>query len=739
MRVPIKNIPTFDFQIKEWTETSFDTQEHFANYLESLFKEPGKYEFDECTTKWNEEAKKYDKVKYYCMSPVGTKDYKTYWNTQKNKSRRGVIYKNNGKEWYVTRDYHMLLNFLPPAQNKEKNNKQEFLYVRDVQYHIALYHKIAEAKNLHGVIVKKRQCASSIYHAGKMLNVYWFEKDAVLRNLAGDEAYLTGDKGLWNYYNGFRDFLNEHTGWIRPNNPNQDLKWEQKIETYRNGKKSFSGRKSKLTGTTFKRSPTAGVGGSAYYNYFEEAGTFPKLDKTYIYMRPQLESGAETTGYFMAAGSVGELKDCGPLKKFVESPLGNKFYGVQNTWINKDRIPKITGLYIPEQWGYPPFIDEWGNSLVEEALEYINAQYKELEKEMEPEDYQLHISQHPRYMEEAFAYREVSKWPMRRIEKRQSYVKDEKIDGTHIELFEDEKSKLNGVSWRLSNNQPVSYPVDKKLENKEGVAIMYEAPETGMKYYAGIDTIAADTTTTSDSLFSIYIHKGVKRIVEIDSEGKRTMREEGVKLVFHWTGRFNSAEQTNRYGAFAMRLYNSRTLVERNKENFISYCIRNGYAANRLLKEKELPFNKEMDFGKEFRGDEYGIYMDSTGKKQEKIESYGIEYINQEIDAVYKKDKDGLPTEEKVHTYYGIDRIPDYWLLEELKHIGKENTDRAQAWLLSLTAAKTFETQGFVDTVYVTKDNKKPKRKITKSISFLSPMRQTTQNKPRRGTSFLSR
>ncbi len=175
-------------------------------------------------------------------------------------------------------------------------------------------------------------------------------------------------------------------------------------------------RKSIMTGTTFKRSPTAGVGGPSYYNYFEEAGTFPKLDKTYLYMRPALESGAITTGFFIAAGSVGELKDCKPLKKFMESPEEYGFLGVENTWVNKDRVSKITGLYLPEQWGMPPFIDEFGNSKVQEALEYINKDYDTKEKEMDAEDYQLHISQHPRYMEEAFAYREVSKWPIRRID-----------------------------------------------------------------------------------------------------------------------------------------------------------------------------------------------------------------------------------------------------------------------------------------------------------------------------------
>jgi hypothetical protein len=51
MRIPFKNIPTYDNISKEWTYTSFESQEQFATYLDSLFKEPGLYEFDESTRK----------------------------------------------------------------------------------------------------------------------------------------------------------------------------------------------------------------------------------------------------------------------------------------------------------------------------------------------------------------------------------------------------------------------------------------------------------------------------------------------------------------------------------------------------------------------------------------------------------------------------------------------------------------------------------------------------------------
>jgi hypothetical protein len=738
MRIPFKNIPTYDNISKEWTYTSFESQEQFATYLDSLFKEPGLYEFDESTRKWNEESRKFTKNKrQYCKFLRKTKQYIEYWSVQKERCRKGVIFKNGDKQWYVTREYYMLLNFLPII-NKEKDNKETFCDVRDVQYHIALYEKRAEAHHKHGICTKKRQMMSSFFHSAKLLNAYWFEKKAIVRNLAGDEAYLTGEKGIWNYYNGYRDFLNEYTGWIRNNSPNSDLKWIQRIETFLNGKRSFSGLKSLMTGTTFKRSATAGVGGPSYYNYFEEAGTFKSLDKTYLFMRPALESGALTTGFFIGAGSVGELKDCAPLKKFMDFPEEYGFLGTINTWIDSDRIPKITGLYIPEQWGMPPFIDEFGNSKVEEALEYLNNDYKQKEKEMEPADYQLHISQHPRYMKEAFAYREVSRWPIRRIEKRQEYIKDDKFAGTKkVDLEEDDKGN---VTWKLSDGEDIPYPVDKKALDKKGVVLIEELPDPRCRYYGGIDTIETGDTATSESLFSFYILKGITEVEYEDETGKKRVRVEGIKKAASWTGRLSGTDETNDYGILLMKMYGAKTLVERNKPNFINRCTAKGIAAKYLVRENEIPFNKEMNFAKDFTSSEYGIYMDSTNKKQTTCDNYVIEYLNEDLDAIYKKDKDGNQTEEKVKTYYGIERINDYWLLEEFKYTGKENTDRSRAFSLAMVMAKTYEIQGFKTRIRDSKSSErkeKPKPRVRSLLGGYMP--QPKQNKKQRRYSLLGR
>ncbi len=75
-----------------------------------------------------------------------------------------------------------------------------------------------------------------------------------------------------------------------------------------------------------------------------------------------------TTGLFIAAGSVGDLDQCKPLKEMILNPVANSIYAIESDLIDDKGTIGYSGLFIPEQWSMPPFIDEYGNSDVEGAL-----------------------------------------------------------------------------------------------------------------------------------------------------------------------------------------------------------------------------------------------------------------------------------------------------------------------------------------------------------------------------------
>lgn len=245
------SVPTWENG--KWSITEFASRDDWKVFIKELFKDAGPdegYYFDETSYFFNEQARRFQKDRYYCDAPIRTKDYIKYWDDQKNKCRTGVIFKNNGKTWYLTRDYYMWLNFLPIYDKEE--SKFDFAKVRDAQYHMALYECLAELEYKHCPILKKRQIASSYFHAAKLINAYWFQEGAVLKMGASLKDYIN-EKGTWRMLNEYRNFLNEHTAWYRPNDPDKVMTWQQRIKVRINGRDSFKGNKSLLTGTSLKK------------------------------------------------------------------------------------------------------------------------------------------------------------------------------------------------------------------------------------------------------------------------------------------------------------------------------------------------------------------------------------------------------------------------------------------------------------------------------------------------------
>ena len=335
-------IPTYDGSTKVWTEVKFGDKNEFVKYLTQLYKEPGLYNFDETALEFNAEARRFNRDGVYTIAPFRSKDFIEYWEDQKNKCRVGVIYKGQKQDWYLTRDYYMWLNFLPIYDKEEK--KYGFAKVRDAQYHMALYECLAELNYKHSAILKKRQIASSYFHMGKLINTYWFEEGAILKIGAALKDYIN-DKGSWKFLDEYANFLNEHTAWYRPSNPNKVLLWEQKIEVRTGGKKMNKGLMSKIQGMSFEKDATTGVGGPVTYFFHEEAGIAPKMSKTYEYIRPAMSSGQMTTGMFIAAGSVGDLAQCEPLKPMILNPDANDIYSVETNLMDADGTLGVAGLF----------------------------------------------------------------------------------------------------------------------------------------------------------------------------------------------------------------------------------------------------------------------------------------------------------------------------------------------------------------------------------------------------------
>jgi hypothetical protein len=705
-----KEIPTYENGV--WDLTTFHTREEFRDFLLSMFKEPGKYEFNETSKIFNEEGRKFQKQGYYCAAPVKTKDFITYWNDQKNKCRNGVIIKDNGKSWFVTRDYYMWLNFLPIYDKEEK--RFDFAKVRDAQYHMALYEHLAEMHYKHAIILKKRQIASSYFHMAKLINQYWFEEGAVLKIGASLKDYIN-EKGSWKFLGEYKNFLNEHTAWYRPAEPDKVGAWQQQIKVRMGGRDTYRGLKSTINLYSFEKDPTHGVGGPVTYFFHEEAGIAPKMDDTYGFMKPALKSGHMITGQFIAAGSVGDLDQCEPMKEYILHPEENGFYGVETNLIDKDGTIGISGLFIPEQWSMPPYIDQYGNSKVEEALEALEKEFDKMKKDLDPAAYQLTVSQQPRCIEEAFATRKISVFPPHLVAKQMQRIQDRQYPIEYLELSRNAEGKIID---KPSRKTPImDFPISKKTEDKEGVICVYERPHkdpTFGMYYASVDPVGEGKTTTSESLCSIYVYKNPVEIIKDEGNGKVKNEIERDMIVASWCGRFDDLNKTHERLELLIEWYNAWTIVENNVALFIQYMI--SKKRQRYLVPKDMIlFLKDIGANRNVF-QEYGWKNVGTLFKGNVL-SYGIEFLKEELDYETKENGD------IVKTVYGVERIPDIMLLKEMQAYREGlNVDRLVAFCALIAFAKVQQSnRGLAKRVEVTKENLDNSQKFSKLN--LSPFR----------------
>ena len=661
-------IPTYDND--KWTTTEFKNDLEFREFIESIFSEPGEYGFTKMAYEFNAEAKRFNTEGVYCASPFRSKDFTAYWDDQKNKCRNGVIYKENDKTWYITRDYYMWLNFLPIFDKEEK--KYGFAKVRDAQYHLALYEWLAELNNQHSAILKKRQIASSYFHMGKIINTYWFEEGSTCKIGASLKDFIN-DKGSWKFLEEYKIFLNEHTAWYRPSNPEKVLLWQQQIEVKIGNRKTARGLKSKIQGGSFEKNATTGVGGPCTYFFHEEAGIAPKMSETYEYLRPAMSSGMMTTGMFIAAGSVGDLDQCNPLKEMIMNPDANDIFAVETNLIDADGTIGMAGLFIPEQWSMPPYIDDFGNSQIEEAIEAIQLERNRWKNELNGEQFQLRISQKPLNIAEAFAYRKASIFPQGVLSKQLKKIDEKEYPYELIDLTREQE----GIIAKRSNKLPISrFPVDRKQIDKTGVIVVWERPTSKRpdfgQYYASIDPVSEGKTTTSDSLCSIFVYKNAVEVIRETVAGDTEQFIEKDKIVAAWCGRFDDINKTHERLELLIEWYNAWTVVENNISLFIQHMIARR-KQRYLVPKQQILFLKDLGSNKSVY-QEYGWKNTGTLFKSHLI-SYAIEFIREVIDE--ELDDSG----NVINQTLGVERIPDPMLLKEmLAYYPGLNVDRLVAF-----------------------------------------------------------
>ena len=318
----------------------------------------------------------------------------------------------------------------------------------------------------------------------------------------------------------------------------------------------------------------------------------------------------------------------------------------------------MAGLFIPEQWSMPPYIDKYGNSQIDEAIKAILIERQRWKNELSGEQYQLRISQKPLNIAEAFAYRKESIFPQGILSKQLKKIEEKEYPYELIDLERDQ----TGIIAKRTKKLPISdFPVNKKQTDKTGSIVVWERPASKRPdfgcYYASIDPVSEGKTTTSDSLCSIYVYKNAIEVTRELPSGDVEQFIEKDKIVAAWCGRFDDINKTHERLEMIIEWYNAWTIVENNISLFIQHMIARK-KQRYLVPKQQILFLKDLGSNRTVY-QEYGWKNTGTLFKSHLI-SYAIEFLREVIDE--ELDDNGNVMQQTL----GVERIPDPMLLKEM-------------------------------------------------------------------------
>lgn len=714
---PLK-IQTLNTDNNELGSITFENQDDFLAYMYKQFKLPGKYNLRN-TARWKDAGLQYASTVtkpnfeggYYIKAIRGTYQWKQYWANEKDKVMNGI--EIDGV--YIPPFYYNYLNFCPIYNDVQR--KKMLADVWDGDLWFFHYIMLCFLTGKHACVVKARQRGYSFKIMSILYWSYsWFEASVNTIGAYKEEYTLKS----WRFLDFYRKHINTNTAWKRGPIIPKKLEWFERTDL-QNG--SYVGLDSKLSATTFKVNPENGVGGSQSIFFYEEAGIAPTLLQTMGFVRPALEKGNQTTGLIILSGSVGDLEDCRDLKEIFYDPKSHNFLDVDNIWDVKSGNRKC-GLFISEAYNLNGFIDKQGNSLVDQALEFILSTNERVRNTKRKDLAQLDISQKPTSPEEAFKQRKLSEFPVEELQRQQERIehkdKEKKWKSKPIKctLYEGDDGRVKMKTTDLPDEH--RYPINPEWEDKRGVVTIYELPEENPKWltnFAGVDTVEVDVTTTSHSVMSVDIYRRAVKVRYKDDKGKIKTRIEGGKIVATYRGRYDPVEKGNEQGWYLIKMYNAFAYIERSKPNFINYLKRNG-RTRYMAKEVDVPINRDLNMDTYGSSTAYGFVITPTNNMWKVLKSNVKEFFGTEFDRV--EDENG----NVFKTYTGIDRTDDYWLLEEyIQFNDKDNFDRVVSHGAALTIGKLYENEMGIATVDEVKEevidwNKMP-APVRKSTNLL--------------------
>ena len=329
----------------------------------------------------------------YTLAPPGTTDYIKYWDEETNRCLYGYVAPDgdaiSGYNYFYL-NYSPIMKLSEVEYTDRYGNKRtrrerilEFPNFWDYDYYYFNAIEEAETEGKHLCVLKSRQRGYSFKGASMLVRNYELIPGSKSFAVASEQKFLIGD-GLLTKAWQIMDFIDKNTAWSKQRLTSTRMERVSGFKiTDEFGKQTEQGYLSSITGITLKNDPERLRGTRGKLVLFEEGGKFPNLETAWRVEQPAVETDDGVAfGLLIAFGTGGtEGGAFDGLKNLFYKPEAFNCLSFPNIWDDGQEQTKC-GFFVPswsnmestDENGKQRFMDQYGNSLKEKAVEELIAQ-----------------------------------------------------------------------------------------------------------------------------------------------------------------------------------------------------------------------------------------------------------------------------------------------------------------------------------------------------------------------------
>lgn len=518
----------------------------------------------------------------YTLAPPGTTDYIKYWDEETNRCLYGYVAPDgdaiSGYNYFYL-NYSPIMKLSEVEYTDRYGNKRtrrerilEFPNFWDYDYYYFNAIEEAETEGKHLCVLKSRQRGYSFKGASMLVRNYELIPGSKSFAVASEQKFLIGD-GLLTKAWQIMDFIDKHTAWSKQRLTSTRMERVSGFKiTDEFGKQTEQGYLSSITGITLKNDPERLRGTRGKLVLFEEGGKFPNLETAWRVEQPAVETDDGVAfGLLIAFGTGGtEGSSFDGLKNLFYKPEAFNCLSFPNIWDDGQEQTKC-GFFVPswsnmestDENGKQRFMDQYGNSLKEKAVEELIAQRNKVKDGGASQtSIDRFISERPLKPQEAVLELGKNIFPRQLLMNQLTRIRtNEKLRNMKhiVDLAWDGDGQVKATEKK--SGDITTYHL-KKDDKPHGSIVIWEYPikdpPFGL-YIGGCDPYDHDESFTN-SLGSTFIFKRVKA-----GEAWNDV------IVAEYSGRPDTAEEYYENVRKLLIFYNARLLFENERKGIYPY------------------------------------------------------------------------------------------------------------------------------------------------------------------------